>query len=61
MNFNNSALTYGMLIIPAFFALTMVGQGLVKIGKSEADGPVATGLGVLLLILIAAAYWFFIR
>ncbi len=50
-----------MMIIPTFFALTVVGQGISKMLKEEKDGPVAIGLGIFLLVLIAGAYWFFIR
>lgn len=61
MDFTSPAVTYSMLIIPIFFALTVVGQGISKIIKDEKDGPMAVGLGVCLLILIGGAYWFFIR
>lgn len=61
MSFNNSAITYAMLVIPAFFALTVVIQGFIKIGKDEPEGPVALGFGVFLFLLIGAVYWLFIR
>lgn len=61
MDFTSPAVTYSMLIIPTFFALTIVGQGISKIIKEEKDGSVAIGLGVFLLVLIGGAYWFFIR
>lgn len=61
MDFTSPAVTYSMLIIPTFFALAVVIQGISKILKEEKDGPVAAGLGLFLLVLIAGAYWFFIR
>lgn len=53
--------SYIFLVIPAFFALTIVGQGVSKMAKAKEDGPVALGFGLFLCLLIAAAYWFFIR
>lgn len=53
--------SYIFLVIPAFFALTVVGQGMEKMTKKQEDGPVAFGFGIFLCVLIAAAYWFFIR
>lgn len=61
MDFTNSAITYALLIIPTFFALTVVGQGITKIAKQETDGPIAIGFGVFLLLLIGVAYFLFIR
>ena len=61
MNFNSPAISYVFLIIPAFFALTVVGQGLSKMIAGKEDGGVALGFGIFLLILIGAAYWMFIR
>jgi hypothetical protein len=61
MDLSSPAITYALLIIPTFFALTVILQGISKVVKEEADGPVAVGVGVFLLILIAAAYFLFIR
>ncbi len=61
MNFNSPAISYVFLVIPAFFALTVVGQGLSKLARGQEDGGVALGFGVFLLVLIGAAYWMFIR
>lgn len=61
MDLSSPAITYSLLIIPTFFALTVMGQGISKIIKEEKDGPVAVGLGICLLVLIAGTYWFFIR
>lgn len=61
MNFNSPAISYVLLIIPAFFALTVVGQGMSKMLRGQEDGRVAFGFGVLLFVLIGAAYWMYIR
>ncbi|MEK7577745.1 MAG: hypothetical protein AAB492_03985 [Patescibacteria group bacterium] len=61
MDFSSQAITYAMLLIPSFFAMTVIAQGIIKMTREEADGIVAVGIGIFLLILIAGAYWFFIR
>lgn len=61
MNLSSPAIIYALLVIPTLFALTVVGQGIGKMAKQKADGPVTLGLGVILLGLIGVAYWFFIR
>jgi hypothetical protein len=54
-------ITYAFLIIPSFFALVVVLQGVEKIIHHSKEGYVALGFGIFFLILIAAAYIFFIR
>ena len=61
MNFGSPAVSYIFLVIPAFFAITVLLQGLSKLSRQEEDGPIATGFGIFLLVLIGAFYWFFIR
>lgn len=61
MDFTNQAVLYAMMVIPTFFALVVVGQGAVKMSKSEPDGPIALGFGIFLLVLIGVAYFMFIR
>ncbi len=61
MDFSRPEISYIFLIIPAFFALTVIGQGMNKLARGEEDGPVALGFGSFLLVLIGVAYWMFIR
>lgn len=61
MNLQGPGLTYLFLVIPTLFALAVVGQGIFKIVKGEKDGGVALGFGGLCLVLVGAAYWFFIK
>lgn len=61
MNFNSPAVSYALLIIPTFFALTVTMQGLTKMQRKERDGQVAFGFGIFLLILIGVSYFLFIR
>jgi len=61
MDFTSPAVSYALLIIPMFFALTVTMQGVTKMTKHERDGNIAFGFGLFLLILIIACYFLFIR
>jgi hypothetical protein len=61
MDFAKQGLTYVMLIIPTMFAGAVLFQGIVKLKNKQPGGVTVTVFGVLFLILIAAAYIFFIR
>ncbi len=61
MNLSGPGITYVFLIIPTLFAIAVVVQGFMKIGKKEADGPIIAAVGFGFLGLIIAAYFFFIR
>ncbi|MBI5019764.1 hypothetical protein HZB58_05860 [Candidatus Gottesmanbacteria bacterium] len=61
MDISSPAITYVLLVIPTFFALAVMFQGISKMAKAEKDGSVAFGFGAFLLVLIAAAYFLFIR
>lgn len=61
MDVSRPEISYLFLVIPAFFALTVLFQGLGKLSREEEDAPIAVGFGVVLLILIGAAYWWLIR
>lgn len=61
MDLSGPGITYVFLIIPTLFALVVVAQGVVKIGKKEADGPIIATVGFGFIGLIVAAYFFFIR
>lgn len=61
MDLSGPGITYVFLIIPTIFALVVVGQGVGKIAKKQADGPIIAAIGFGFLGLIALAYFFFIR
>jgi hypothetical protein len=52
---------YAFLIIPSLFAVVVFAQGIEKLSHGKSEGYVALGFGVFFLILIAAAYFLFIR
>lgn len=61
MDFSGPGLIYLFLVIPTLFALAVVGQGIYKMARNEPDRKVALGFGMVCLVLVAAAYFFFIR
>jgi hypothetical protein len=61
MDLSRPEFSYVFLIIPLLFALAILAQGFSKMANRQSDGPVAAGFGVLLLVLIASAWFFFIR
>jgi hypothetical protein len=61
MNSSNQSITYALLVIPLLFALAVMGQGVYKVIKKEKDGGLVSGFGIVFLIAIVAAWWFFIR
>jgi hypothetical protein len=61
MNLSSPGVTYAFMLIPSMFALVVVIQGIDKITHNKPDGYVALGFGIVFCILIAAAYFLFIR
>jgi hypothetical protein len=61
MNLSGPGITYAFLIIPLAFALVVVFQGIDKISNNKPDGYVVLGFGIVFCILIAAAFFLFIR
>ncbi len=61
MDLSGSGVTYAFLIVPSLFALVVIIQGIEKATKQEPDAGVAIGFGIFFLILIAAAYFLYIK
>lgn len=61
MDLSGSGVTYAFLIVPSLIALVVIIQGIEKMTKQEPDGGVAIGFGILFLVLIAAAYFLYIK
>ena len=61
MDLSGPGVTYAFLIIPSLFAVVVLIQGFDKLSQGSKEGYVALGFGVLFLVLIAAAYFLFIR
>lgn len=59
MNPNDPQFLYMILILPTLFGLTLVGEGLNKILKDENAGWTSLIFGVLFIIVVVFAYWFF--
>jgi hypothetical protein len=50
---------YMILILPSLFGLTMVGEGLNKVLKSENAGWISIIFGLIFIGLVIFAYFFF--
>lgn len=61
MNLSGPGITYLLMVIPTLFALIVVGQGVYKISKEESDGGVILTFGIIFLLIVVGAYFFFIR
>lgn len=61
MDLSRPEFVYILLVIPTLFASAVVGQGVYKISKKEPDGMLALVFGIIFCVLIALAYYFFIR
>ena len=58
MNPNEPQFLYMVLILPSLFGLTLIGEGLNKILKSEMAGIVSIIFGVLFIMVVIFAYLF---
>jgi len=61
MDLSGPGVTYAFMLIPSLFAFVVVVQGINKIAHNKPDGYVVLGFGIVFFILIAAAYFLFIR
>ncbi len=50
---------YMILVLPTLFGLTLVGEGLNKVLKSETAGWLSIVFGILFILVVIFAYWFF--
>ncbi|PIU33144.1 hypothetical protein COY29_00500 [Candidatus Woesebacteria bacterium CG_4_10_14_0_2_um_filter_39_14] len=56
---NDPQFLYMILILPTLFGLTLVGEGLNKILKDEKAGWVSITFGLLFIMVVIFAYYFF--
>lgn len=50
---------YMVLVLPALFGLTLVGEGLTKIFHEEADGWLSFVFGLVFIGIVIFAFFFF--
>lgn len=50
---------YMMLVLPTLFGLTLIGEGLNKILRSEQVGWVSITFGTIFIFVVGGAFWFF--
>ena len=58
MNPSDPQFIYMVLILPGMFSLTMVGEGVTKVARSQLSGWFLIGAGLLFMGTIAMAYLF---
>jgi hypothetical protein len=61
MDLSSAGVTYILLLLPTVISLAVIAQGVTKISHKEHDGHGVLAFGIVFLMLIGAAYWFFIR
>jgi hypothetical protein len=61
MDLSAPEFSYVFLVIPVLFAFAVFVQGLTKLFQNAKDGPMETGFGAFLLLLIIVAWAAFIR
>ena len=59
MNANDPQFLYMILVLPALFGLTLIGEGLNKVIHEEWNGVISIIFGVLFLMIVVFAYLFF--
>jgi len=59
MNLTDPQFFYMILVLPTLFGLTMVGEGLHKILKSETQGWISLIFGFAFIGVVVFAYFFF--
>lgn len=58
MNIQEPQFLYMVLILPTLFGLTLIGEGLNKVLKSEIAGWLSIFFGVLFVMVVVFAYLF---
>lgn len=59
MSLTDPQFLYMILVLPTLFGLTLIGEGLNKILKSETAGWVSIIFGILFIGVVVYAYLFF--
>jgi hypothetical protein len=58
MEVSDPQFLYMVLILPTLFGLTLIGEGLNKILKSELAGWISIVFGILFIMVVMFAYFF---
>lgn len=61
MSPNDPQFLYMILILPSLFGLTLIGEGLNKVLKSETQGWISLLFGLMFLGVVIFAFVFFSR
>jgi hypothetical protein len=58
MDLSDPQILYMVLILPSLFGLTLIGEGLHKVIKSELGGLLSLVAGTLFIAVVIFAYFF---
>jgi len=58
LNPSDPQFLYLALVLPSLFGLTLIGEGLNKVLKSEVAGWVSIIFGFLFICVVVFSYWF---
>jgi hypothetical protein len=61
MDSTNAALTYGLLLIPCFFAAVVIAQGITKLKKHDESGKGVLLFGILFLLVIPILFFVLVK
>ena len=61
MDLSGPGVVYALMIIPLLFVVVVILQGIDKVAKKEPDGKIAIGFGIVFLVIIALAYFLYIK
>lgn len=56
MSASDAQILFVVLVLPSFFGLTLIGEGLNKVMKSEKAGWGSIIIGVAFIVVVIAAY-----
>lgn len=57
MSASDPQVLFMVLVLPSLFGLTLIGEGLNKILKSEAAGWISIIIGAIFILVVLAAYF----
>ena len=59
MSINDPQFLYMIMVLPALFGLTLVGDGMTKIFHEESGGWLSIVFGFLFIVVVIFAFFFF--
>lgn len=60
MNPSDPQFVYMVLILPSMFGVTLVGEGVSRVMRSQSSGWISVVMGVLFMAAVGVAYLFLV-